>query len=253
MPESGEQAGRGTATRSFRVLQVMLDSEQDSLGVRQMAAELGLPPSTVHRLLGVLQEERLVARNPDGSYRLGLEFLRLAWKTTARFPLSTVARPVLERLAEQTEESALLSLYDAERQMWMFALAVESKHPLRYHLPMSEWVPLYNSASGLAIAAFLPTEQQDASLAANDVTQPGKVRAELAAIAARGYAVSRGRRVHGAAGIASPLFDALGKVAGAVALSIPDQRFSPAHESELGPAVQAAAAEVTQRIGGKPR
>jgi DNA-binding IclR family transcriptional regulator len=57
--------------------------------------------------------------------------------------------------------------------------------------------------------------------------------------------------VHGAAGVAAPIFDALGQVAGAVALSVPDQRFSPALESELGPAVQAAAAEVTQRIGGK--
>ncbi|HSZ38735.1 MAG TPA: IclR family transcriptional regulator [Trebonia sp.] len=251
MPEAGESTGRGTATRSFRVLQLLLDSERDSLGVREMAAALRLPPSSVHRLLGMLHEERLVARNPDGSYRLGLEFLRLAWKATARFPLATVARPVLDQLAEQTDESALLSVYDADRQLWMFALAVESRHPLRYHLPMNVWVPLHNSASGFAIAAFLPAEQQDASLAANDVAEPDKVRAELAAIAARGYAVSRGQRVHGAAGVAAPIFDAVGQVAGAVALSIPDQRFSTALESELGPVVQAAAAEVTQRIGGE--
>lgn len=251
MPESGESAGRGTATRSFRIIQLLLDSERDSLGVREMAVALGLAPSSVHRLLGILQEERLVARNPDGSYRLGLEFLRLAWKATARFPLAAVARPVLDELVEQTDETALLCVYDAARQMWMFAQAVESRHRLRYHLPMNEWVPLYNSASGFAIAAFLPAEQQSASLAANAVADPAKVRTELGEIAARGYAVSHGQRVHGAAGVASPVFDAQGQVIGTVALSIPDQRFSTALESELGPVVQAAAAEVTQRIGGK--
>ena len=29
----------------------------------------------------------MVARLPDGQYRLGLEFHRLTWRSTARFPL----------------------------------------------------------------------------------------------------------------------------------------------------------------------
>ena len=70
---------RNPLRRSFQILRYLLSSREDTIGVRKMAAELEMAPSSVHRLLAGLVEEGLVRRRDDsGLYSLGLEIIRLA-------------------------------------------------------------------------------------------------------------------------------------------------------------------------------
>jgi IclR family transcriptional regulator, acetate operon repressor len=251
---------RDPLSRGIQLLTMMVDAGAESYGVRQVAKMLSVSPSTAHRLLVDLEALGMVARLPDGQYRLGLEFHRLAWRSTARFPLRELAREVLDALARDTGESSFLGVYDRQRRQMMFAAYVESAHPLRYAVDLNTWLPVHAGASGLAILASLPENERheivherpldavtDRTLAA-----PEELDAALATVRRQGYAVSHGQRFAEATALAAPVFDGSGVVVGDIGISIPTSRFEPSAESDLAVRVRRAADELTARVGGRP-
>ena len=65
-----------------------------------MGAETGLHPSTAHRILGSLIENRFVEPDPAGRYRLGIRLLRLGVRLHGHIDLRAVALPAMEALRE---------------------------------------------------------------------------------------------------------------------------------------------------------
>ncbi len=238
----------------------MVDSPDQAWGVREIARGLHMSHSTAHRILGLLEEEGFVTQEPaSGHYRLGLELYRVAWRATGVHPIRNVALPILQDLVQEVNETALLGLYDPARCEMIFAASVESRHPLRYVVETNRWVPIHAGATGLAILAFLPAEEQAkvidravnaAPLTARTLTNARDLQAEAEAIRHKGYACTGGQRIEGAVGIAAPIWGANGRVVGDVAITLPDQRFSPAQETELAAAVIRAADRITHQLGG---
>jgi DNA-binding IclR family transcriptional regulator len=259
--EVGDAARRRQPlARGIELLTHMIESPKDAHGVRELAGHLGVSPSTAHRLVTDLEKLGLVRRAENGtSYRLGLEFLRLAWLTTDRYPSQELALGVLQDLVDKTGESAFSSLYDDQRHQMMFTSNVESDHPLRYSFPLQRWMPLHGGASGLAILAFLPEDVQHdiahgplEQLTPDTLTDPDELLERLAQIRQDGYAVSHGERIGGAVAIAAPLFGLVpGNVAGAAGITIPESRFDESRTDEFVRAVREAAAQITANISGQ--
>ncbi|MFF2714841.1 IclR family transcriptional regulator [Paenarthrobacter sp. NPDC058040] len=255
-----EQRLRHPLARGIELLTLMVDSHQSSYGVRELAGQLGVSPSTVHRLVTDLERIGLVRRSTNGSYQLGLEFLRLAWTTTARFPLHEVASDTLHELAKESGESSFFGVYGGQRREMMFTLTVESPHPLRYTLPEGVWLPLHAGASGLAILAFLREDVRDEI--ARGTLDPATSRtlvdaeallARLEKIREEGYAITHGERIEGAIAIAAPVFGSLGDVVGATGITVPETRFNAAQASSLAAMVRRAAGQLTGYISGSGR
>ena len=190
-----ETRRRQPLARGIELLTLMVDSEQETHGVRELAGRLGVSPSTVHRLITDLEKLGLVGRTPAGSYRLGLEFLRLSWTTTARYPLQEVSVETLKKLTEASGESSFFCVYSEPRRQMMFTLTVESPHPLRYTLPLQTWLPVHGGASGLAILAYLPADVQQEIVhgPSGPAHRSNPRRRAYAARAARGGAGGRHR------------------------------------------------------------
>jgi len=257
-----EQRLRHPLARGIELLTLMVDSSQELHGVRELAGRLGVSPSTVHRLVTDLERIGLVSRTSHGSYRLGLEFLRIAWTTTARFPLHEVANDTLRELAEESGESSFFGVYGERRREMMFTLTVESPHPLRYTLPENIWLSLHAGASGLAILAFLPEGVRDeiargplGAATSRTVVDAETLLVRLEKIREEGYAITHGERIEGAIAIAAPVFGPSGTVVGATGITIPEARFNAAHSSSLAASVREAAKRLTGYISGtsKPR
>lgn len=250
---------RNPLARSFRILRYLLRSKDDAVGVRRIAADLDMVPSSIHRLLTALVEEGLVEKHEDtGLYSLGLEMVRLAHLAADRLPLHKLAVPHLRELVSVSNETALLGLYDHTRQEMMFVAVVESNQPLRYVNKMWEWMPVYAGASGLAIMAFLPgQEQQDiiarthlSPITDRTITERYKLEHQFEIIRDKGYACSVGQRTPGAVAIGAPIFDSAGEVLGDAIITVPEQRFDPASESYLAEHVIRCADRITQQFGG---
>ncbi|ALJ21957.1 IclR family transcriptional regulator [Microbacterium sp. No. 7] len=257
-PDSPEASRRRQPlARGIELLTLMVDSDQDTHGVRELAGRLGVvSPSTVHRLITDLERLGLVSRTPSGAYRLGLEFLRLAWTTTNRFPIQEVSSDTLQELTDQSGESSFFGVYNEQRRQMMFTLTVDSPHPLRYTLPRNDWLPLHAGASGLAILAFLPEAIQREialgplpALTDRTLVDADELSARLDMVRQQGYAITHGERIEGAIAIAAPVFGASG-VVGVVGISLPESRFNAAHSTSLAGLVRQAADRITGYMTG---
>jgi DNA-binding IclR family transcriptional regulator len=258
MPAAAPLA-RSPVARAFEVISSMVDGGAISYGVRELAEQLDLPPTTVHRALRALEQGNLVEHDEAGGrYALGLEFFRIAWRATDSNQLRDAAVPVLDGLAARAEETVLLGAYDLRRRQMLFAASVVSQHSLRYVVELNKWVPVWLGATGLAIMAHLSETDRQAILEqawredGNGTARPNlaDLERELQAIRERGYAISHGQRIAGAVGIAAPVWNSDRQVIGDIGVTVPNARFESASESLLANMVIEAAAEVTARIGG---
>jgi DNA-binding IclR family transcriptional regulator len=255
-------APRGTRNpigRAFTILSWMARRDDGPWGVRELAKGVGMNPSTVHRLLGLLEEEGLVRQEAEGSrYEIGDELLRLAWTAAGSNPIERAALPHMQVLVEESGETATFGLYDPVRRQTCVAAVVESDESFRYVTRLHEWRDLHTGASGRALMAFLPDDVQAdvvertrlAPATEHTITSPAALERALAEVRARGYAFSQEERRLGGVGIAAPVFGPGGRVVGEVGLSVPTQRFDAGAEARLAALVRTCAERVSAAIGG---
>lgn len=258
---SGKRDALGKAVQLLWWIVDASDNAKDNeWGVRELAQGLHLPPATVHRVLVSLMKHGLIQRNPtSGQYQIGMEFYRLASKAQSSFAIRNAGIPVMQDLVAQCNETAFLGLYDVSRMEMMFVAAVNSNHPLRYIVPINEWIPVYAGASGLAIMAFLPKDERQAiikrtrliPLTEHTISHPAVLEDEFARVRARGYAFSRGHRNVGAVAIAAPIWGPGGRVIGDLVLSMPESRYDTKMEPDLARLVIQHAKRVMGRLGAQ--
>jgi IclR family acetate operon transcriptional repressor len=249
---------RDPLSKVVQIMTWMLDAPGESVGVREIARGLKMPPSSVHRVLNALSDHGLVQHDStSGRYEVGLEFFRLAWRASSSFPLRKVALPLLNELVRSCHETAFLGVYDRQRMQMMFIASVESEHPLRYVVELNRWLPVHAGASGQAIMAFLPASERriiaDARLqlvTSRTITNARRLEATLAEVRRRGYAHSRGERIQGAVGLAAPIWGPDRRVIGDVVLTVPEYRFDESGEGQLVNLLRDCAHKVTERLGG---
>lgn len=259
LPTSPPSKSRDPIAKAMGALTWMVQDSAQDVGVRELAAGVGVSPSSAHRLLSALVEVGFVSKNPETArYSLGLEFLRLCHAATARLPITQLALPHLTDLADACSETALLGIYDRERGQVMFTATVDAPHPLRYIIELNTWLPLHAGASGLAIMAFLPEAEADAIITATGgmaevtpetLTDPVALEQMLVQVRKRGYAITHGQRIRGAVGIAAPFLSGRGEVLGDVVVTIPEQRFDPAREKNVSELVVACARSISAEFG----
>ncbi|UWP86789.1 IclR family transcriptional regulator [Dactylosporangium fulvum] len=235
-------------------MRYIVESAQDPTSARRIAAEIGMPSTTVHRALSSLVAVGMLAHNPTTQlYELGPALHRMARLVTARHPLSDLVVPYLQNLTQLTGETSHIGQYDQSRHEMMFISQVQGSRALRYVVPLHSWVPLYLGASGLAILAFLDGDSQNLVIERASKELGGKVtglRERLAEVRLKGYAISHGQRLPGAVGIAAPLRGAGSSVIGDVVLTIPEVQFDEAKTDEYARLVMECAQEITTALGG---
>lgn len=237
----------------------MASREDGPAGVREIAKAVEMNPSTVHRLLGLLEEEGFVRQDaPGGGYTVGTALLRLALTASGSHPVRSAALPHMRALAEASGETVTLGLYDPVRRQTYVLAVVESDAPVRYVSKLHEWRDLHTGASGRAVMAFLPDDErrtvvertQLAPATEHTITSAAELERVLAEVRERGYAFSQEERRLGGVGIAAPVFGPGRHVLGEVGVSVPTQRFVPADERRLARLVVACAMAITTELGG---
>ncbi len=219
------------------------------------ARHLNVPRSTAYRLLRSLETGGLLVYDPGRrAYRLSLAVARLAQAALSHIDLRSVARPFLQRLAQQTGESAFLLVVQGRSAVVIDT--VTSDAPLKLTYPVGTPWPLHAGASNKVLLAHLPPEEVDEILAGplprvtlRTVTDPRRLRAELARIRQRGYAYSRGELTPGVVGIAVPLLYG-GQLLGALAVAGPSARLPVARVPEVVQQLKSAADGVLYELTG---
>lgn len=249
------KAGRdGTAVAGPKVLQKALrvldlfTAERPSWSVTEVARELELPTATAHRILRSLETHSYLNKT-DARYRLGFAAVDLGRRAIASVDLRRRLAPALRELARDTEETVLLTIYDEARRGSLCVDRIESTQSLRLSLEIGRVTPIHAGASAKALLAFLEEPIVEEALAGpleklapRTITDPRKLRRELAEIRSRGYAASLEENDAGAWGLAAPIRSGQAVVA-SVGFAAPMVRHSETTVRKLAKATLAAARE----------
>lgn len=234
----------------------LLATEGPELAPAELSGQLVLHKSTLHRLLQVLEQHRLVDKNPhSGKYRLGLRLFEFGTKAVAHIDLRERVRPYLERLVYETGETAHLCILDRGE---MLSLAnVESSRTLRTPSTVGHRIPVHCTAAGKAVLAFLPESELNALLKKRDlktytrntITSLRRLKAELQLIRKRGYAVDNEEIEEGLKCIAAPIRDYSGGVIASMSIAGPVFRITKDKTSSMARSVIEAANQLSAELG----
>ena len=218
--------GAAAVDRALSVLKVFT-AEQPALTLAEIAERTLLYKSTALRLLASLEHGKLIQKNDDGRYVLGPEVARLYGAYSASFSLESVVLPTMKKLVATTRESASFHVRQGKQRLCLYR--VDSPQPIRDHIRAGDLLPLDRGVGGRVLLAF---EGEPGEL--YDRIRKNKLISSI------------GDRLEGVAGISSPVFDARGKLVGALTLTMPATRFQQEHEAVL----RSAAIEITEGLGG---
>jgi IclR family KDG regulon transcriptional repressor len=241
--------------RAIAILDCFRDV-QPELGVREIARQLELHPSTVGRMLATMTSLGILTQDKESHrYRMGSKVLRWSAVYTGSVDLRSEARPYIEELHSQTEETVSLDIPDGDARICVER--IESPHRLRWVARIGERMPYFASASGKTLLSFMPPAQQDKLLSSmrmekltpKTTADLKTLRHELEIIKQRGYAVSEGERVEGVCCVAAPVFDTTGKAVGAITISGPSTRFSQSKIRQYAQLLIRATARLSRTMG----
>ena len=238
MADTTEKTGRNGIQVIARAAEILraLKTDQTGMSLGQIAEAVGLPRSTVQRIVAALQAERLVISNPGGgNLRLGPEISALAQAT--RYNIVESCRLLLTELTLATGETADLSVMRGAGMI--FLDQVPGTQRLRTVSSVGEVFPLTTTANGMACLSRLPQDRA-MQLATDEWERRGLAgntetfRADLAQIRHTRLAYDLDTHTQGISAIGFAFEDHLGDLH-AISVPVPTTRFD-----EVRPRVEAA-------------
>jgi DNA-binding IclR family transcriptional regulator len=234
---------------------LFLVAQHPGLGVTELAKRSGNTKGRAFRLLDTLEQRGLVQREGDAAtYSLGYKALFLGAAAQDQISLPRLAKPHMQEIGEQCNETVLLRILDGLESVCIARW--DSSHAVRIHTEIGNRRPLYVGASSKLLLAFAPAELREAVLAAdrekftpNTITSRSKLEAELSRIKLQGYSVSISERTDDTVAVAAPVRGANREVVAALSITGPSPRLSKDNLESLIALVQSGAQRLSLDLG----
>lgn len=215
----------------------------------------GLPSSTCQRLVQSMLHEGFLDRDGD-RYRIGIGLVR--WATPGTFGLDIVrlVKPVLQRLRDETGETA--SLYIRDGAYRTIVAVAETRHVVMRPFMVGMVMPIHAGAPGKVFLAYDPDawadlEQKGASglerFTSATPNNLDRLRKQVEITRTQGYYAAFGERHNDVGSISAPVFGHTGQLVSTLGLGFPTQRITEKDVPRLGPVVAQAAAEASMLLG----
>jgi DNA-binding IclR family transcriptional regulator len=221
----------------------------------ELRRSLGIPSTTLNRILRALEGSGYLLRDDAGRYRLGVAAVRLGRCAAASIDLPAAIDPELRGLARATDELIILAVPELEKGTARYVSTIDSAKRLRVTAEPGASVPLTAGGTARAVLAFQSPLDVDAvmtrprrQLAPGTLLDAGRIRDELARTRASGTAMSWEETYEGAWAIGAPLVDAAGQAFAAIGVAIPTVRHTPELEAEIRTLVTATATAAAARL-----
>ncbi|WNG80408.1 IclR family transcriptional regulator [Mycobacterium sp. ITM-2016-00316] len=240
---------------AFRVLEAV--AEAQPVGLSELARTVGLPKSTVQRVLLTLQEVGWLRPTETTPTRWQLTYRAVAvvGRAGGGESLRDIALPVMNELQLATTETIHLAAPDGDSLVLVERL--DTSHRLRAFLPLGERIALHASATGLAYLSACDQDYLDDYLAGplpaqtpDTITDADRVRAVVNDVRERGYSMNVGGLSLGISSLGAPIVGPSGVVA-AMSVSGPTSRITEDRFDELGAQVRDAAAKISRALRGE--
>ncbi|RUT28305.1 IclR family transcriptional regulator [Arsenicitalea aurantiaca] len=227
----GNSAGVAAVERAVSLLEAFTEHDR-SLTLGELSRRVALDKATVLRIARSLAKSHMLVRNEDASWRLGHKLVQLGALYQSTFNLTPIVEPLLAKLSDDTGESA--AVYAREGDMRICLHRHDSKQAIRHSARVGNAFALDKGAPGHVILAFSGQSGELYDL-----------------IRQRGYHATFGERDPEVSSLSVPLFRDGAELFGSIAITGPTNRFTEESIERNMPKVKAAAAQISQAMGGR--
>ncbi len=249
-----QQAGTQTLLRGLAILEAAAAGVRD---LKTFGAALGTTRSTTHRLVSSLVQARYL-RQVQGGYLLGPKLIELGAVSLEQMPLSTVARPHLEALAEATRDTIHLGVREGGDVLYIDKISgtrgLEMRSRVGHRMPLAwtgigkalmldlaapAWEALWDAARRKPEQAGLPPSTYTRDIFLERMT----------AYASVGHTFDLEENEPGIRCVAAPVRDASGLIVAALSVASTIPYMPTERMDELVPVVQREARAISEELG----
>lgn len=242
-----------TVVKSMELLHLFM--EHPSLSLNEMVQLSGIPKTSIHRMVGSLEDMDLLKKGEDGKYSLGLLFLQFGQLVAERLDIRQIALPVMTALREQVDEAVNLIIQDGKEAIYIEKL--DTNHPVRLYTKVGRRSPLYAGACSRIILSYMEDKDRERYLQDVELTPIGRgtitdmdhLRHELQKAREQGYTISYSELENDTVSIAAPIFDHRSRLVAGLSIAGPEVRFGKDRLGELIFRLQTAAQEISRALG----
>lgn len=203
------------------------------VNLKQLATETALHPSTAHRILGVMVENRLVDRVEPGTYRLGIRLLELGSLVKSRISVRQEALPHMQQLHHELGETVNLSVRHEDEVVYV-ERAAASHSMMRVVQIIGARAPLHITAVGKVFLAHDGPEKWTEyaertglpKYTDNTLTELGTLEQALQEVRRLGYAYDREEAEKGVSCIGAGIYNDEGRLVAGLSVSAPSDRLN---------------------------
>lgn len=227
--EVGARSASAGVHAALRVLDLL--AARGPAQLSEIARELGIAKSTLHRILAVLVERGWAVRDGEGQFDLGIRALRIGSRS-GDLPIVTAFRTVAAEFLTKHDETIVLAVLDAAESL--FVAIEETSQPVRLVTHLGSKTAAFASASGRVVLASLPPETVAAMFGGKLLVTPtgrrlngvAELQAILDVVRSRGYAENWEETAEGLYAASVPVVNAQGVTLAALTTCIPVSRLA---------------------------
>jgi DNA-binding IclR family transcriptional regulator len=252
---SATAAGTQTLLRGLKLLECVAAGVSDVQGI---AAALGTPRSTTHRILSSLVAAKYLHHLPHKGYLLGPMPIHLGNRALEQRPLVAIAQPHCEALSRQTGDTVHLGIADGAEVVYLVKISGTRGFEMRSRV--GQRMPLATTGVGKALMLGTPEPRwralYDAAVALNarSAERPPAPEWDLflsrmRAYRQRGLVFDLEENEVGIRCTGAPVRDMSGQVVAAVSLASASPFMPETRLEEVAPLARAAAEAISRELG----
>lgn len=216
---SGEEDSRYKAPALSKGLDILelLATHGQAFALAEIAAHLERSTSEIYRMLHVLRQRGYVELGRDDRYSLTTRLFEIAHRHPPIRRLTAITGDAMQRLANEINQSIHLAILHSGKIL--VVSQVDCPGDTISTVRLGAQFPIYNSASGRALAAFMNEEELEflLSLAGDAPEQDRKTfLADLETVRKIGYCQGTSLLIEGVINLSVPIFDYTGNVIAAI-------------------------------------
>ncbi|MFC5402768.1 IclR family transcriptional regulator [Cohnella soli] len=240
--------------KGLAIIELLADSDQP-LGITDLYTHCGIPKSSIFMILSTLESLKYIEKLPGDKYKLTMKIHHLGTRVLSKLNIRDIALPYMKNLSESLQFTVHLAALEHGRAIYIEK--VNGPGYVQFSTKVGQSLPVYCSAVGKALAAFLPDNELD-ELARSisfeaytpyTIGTPETFKEFLVSVRESGYAIEDEEGESGIRCIGAPIFDNEGRVTAAISVTalrseLPSNKFG-----EIGRIVCEHASLISKELG----
>lgn len=234
-----------------------LSEYPEGIQISRLAEQVGLTKSTVHRLLATLTNMNYTIKDEEtDKYKIGLQVLFLSRNLINNINVVTIAKPFLEKLCHEVNETVHLCIED--RGEVIYIDKIESNQTIRMYSRIGSRAPIYCTAVGKVLLSGMDKDKKNETISKmkfipktpTTITSKEEFLEEIEKVDSQGYALDNSENEASLMCIAFPIFDHNGKIIASFSVSGPNNRVTPELiETTLIGKMKQCSIEISRNLG----